>query len=105
AIKQMAILQKLVVDVRNRRAELKVESKQKAPIRIFTQPGTRSLIETNRELVEKLASVENIEFAESSIATTPGVQTTSHYELSVLYEKKIDPAAERERLGKELKKL
>jgi valyl-tRNA synthetase len=106
ALAQMQIVQDLIADIRNRRAELKVEPKQKAPVRIFTtHASTRGLIESNRSLLERLASVEGVEFASASMSKLPGVQTKNAYEVEVVYEKKIDVAAERERLSKELKKL
>jgi valyl-tRNA synthetase len=105
-LEQMQVLQQLIVDVRNRRAELNVEPKLKVPIRIFApHASTISLIQNNRELVERLGTVESIEFARESFFNTPGVHATNSYELLVVYEKKIDEAAERERLSKEVKKL
>jgi valyl-tRNA synthetase len=102
-IENMQVLQDLISGIRNRRAELKIEPKQKAPVRIFARNGVRELIEGNRELVERLASVDAMEFTGESLSKLPGVQATSAYEVAVLYEKKIDVAAERERLSKELK--
>ena len=55
----MAILQDLIVSVRNLRAELKVEQKVKVPIQVFADDaGIRELIEENRGAVERLANVE-----------------------------------------------
>jgi len=106
AIEQMQMVQELIISIRNRRAELKVEQKQKVPIRIFTaQASNRKNIEMNRELIEKLASVEDIEFTDQSMSKLAGVQATNAYELMVVYEKKIDVAVERDRLSKEIKKL
>ena len=45
---QMSILQDLIVSVRNLRAELKVEPKQKVPIEVFADAAIRTLIEQNR---------------------------------------------------------
>ena len=104
-IEDMQILQDLVGGIRNRRAELKIEPKQKTPVRIYARNGIRELIENNRELVESRAAVESMEFTGESMAKVPGVQVTSAYEVAVLYEKRIDAAAERERLSKEQKKL
>jgi len=104
-IEQMQVVQQLIADIRNRRAELKVETKQKVPVRIYAPSAVRQVIEANRELVHRLANVEAIEFASESMAKLPGVQTTNSYEVSVIYERTIDVAAERERLTKELKKL
>jgi len=102
----MAILQDLVVGVRNLRAELKVEVKQKAPIEVFAADAEiRKLIEENRGAVERLANVDEIRFAESSLEKLPNVRHTARFDVRLVYEKKIDVAAEREKLAKELEKL
>ena len=55
---EMAILQDLIVSVRNVRAELKVEPKVKVPIEVFAhEPEIRTMIEQNRGAVERLANV------------------------------------------------
>ena len=107
AIAEMEILQQLIIDVRKRRAELKVEPKAKVPIQIFARKEVRALVEENRSLIERdrQAGVESIEFTNGTMASLTGVQSRNAYELLVRYEKKIDVAAERERLSKELKKL
>jgi len=102
---EMAILQDLIVSVRNLRAELKVEPKQKLAIEVFAEKDVRSLIERNRRALERLANVEGLTFVESSLAKASGVRSTARFDMRVLYERKIDAAAERERLNKELAKL
>jgi len=103
---EMAILQDLIVTVRNLRAELKVEPKVKVPIEVFAhEPGVRWLVEENRGAVERLASVESITFVESSLAKLAGARSTARFDVHVVYEKKIDVAAECERLRKELEKI
>ncbi|HYL95749.1 MAG TPA: valine--tRNA ligase, partial [Terriglobales bacterium] len=99
---EMAILQDLIVSVRNLRAELKVETRQRVPIQVHAMDGVRQMIEDNRGAVERLATVENLEFVDSSLAKAGGVRTTSRFEVRVVYEQKIDKAAERARLQKEL---
>jgi valyl-tRNA synthetase len=102
----MAILQDLIVNVRNLRAELKVEPKVRVPIEIFIpEPMIRAMIEENRGAVERLANVEAITFVESSPANKGAARGTARFDVHVIYEKKIDVAAERERLKKELDKL
>ena len=103
---EMAILQDLIVNVRNVRAELKVEPKVKVPIEVFAhEPGIRAMIEQNRGAVERLANVEKITFLQSSLAKLPGARSTARFEVHVVYERKIDVTAERDRLKKELEKL
>ncbi|MBZ5681293.1 MAG: valine--tRNA ligase [Acidobacteriia bacterium] len=103
---EMAILQDLIVSVRNVRAELKVEPKVKVPIEVFAhEPGIRGMIEQNRGAVERLGNVEKITFAEASLAKRAGARHTARFDVHVVYERKIDVAAERERLTKELEKI
>ncbi|MGH9546832.1 MAG: valine--tRNA ligase [Terriglobales bacterium] len=102
----MAIVQDLIVSVRNLRAELKVEQKQKVPIQIYTQDAEiRALLEQNRGPIERLAGVESVSFAGDSLANLPGARSTARFDVHVLYEKKIDVAVERERLEKELAQI
>jgi valyl-tRNA synthetase len=103
---EMAILQDLIVNVRNVRAELKVEPKVKVPVEIFAhEPTIRAMIDQNRGAVERLANVEKITFTDSSLAKQAGARSTARFDVHVIYERKIDVAAERERLTKELEKL
>jgi valyl-tRNA synthetase len=103
---EMAILQDLIVNVRNLRAELKVETKAKVPIEVFAhEPAIRIMIEHNRGSVERLANVEKITFVENSLAKFAGARSTARFDVHVVYERKIDVAAECERLKKELEKI
>jgi valyl-tRNA synthetase len=102
---EMAILQDLIVSVRNIRAELKVEPKEKLAIEMFAEAGVRSLIEHNRGAVERLANVEGVSFVDQSLAKAAGARSTARFDVRVIYERKIDVGAERERLNKELAKL
>src|SRR5712692_5221322 len=62
---EMAILQDLIVNIRNVRAELKVEPKVKVPIEVFAhEPSIRAMIEQSRGAVERLANVDKITFVD-----------------------------------------
>jgi valyl-tRNA synthetase len=103
---EMAILQDLIVNIRNVRAELKVEPKVKVPIEIFAnEAAVRAMIEQNRGAVERLANVEKIAFVDASLAKHAGARSTARFDVHLRYERKIDVAAERERLNKELEKI
>jgi valyl-tRNA synthetase len=103
---EMAILQDLIVNVRNVRAELKVEPKVKVPIELFApEPAIRAMIEQNHAAVERLANVEKISFVDASLAKQPGARSTARFDVHVIYERKIDAAAERDRLSKERDKI
>ena len=103
---EMAILQDLIVSVRNLRAELKVEQKLRVPIQVFVEDAAvRALIEQNRNAVERLANVESLTFAAGPLSKLPGSRHTARFDVHVIYERKIDVAAECERLKKELDKI
>ena len=105
---EMAILQDLIVNVRNVRAELKAEPKVKVPIEVFApERGIRAMIEQNLRavLLDRPGNVEKITFVDESLAKRPGARSTARFDVHVIYERKIDVAAECERLKKDLDKL
>ena len=103
---EMAILQDLIVSVRNLRAELKVEPKVKVPIEVFAhEPGIRKMIEQNHGAVERLGNVDKIAFVDTSLANRTGARGTARFDVHVIYERKIDLAAETDRLKKDLEKI
>ena len=102
----MLVLQDLIVSVRNLRAELRIEPKQRVPIQVYAHDReVRTLLEQNRGAIERLASVEKVEFVDASLAKLPGARHTARYDVHVVYAKKIDTAVERERLKKDLDKI
>jgi valyl-tRNA synthetase len=103
---EMAILQDLIVSVRNLRAELKVEPKVKVPIEVFAhESAIRQMIDQNHGAVERLGNVEKITFVDGSLANRAGARGTARFDVHVIYERKIDVAAECDRLNKELEKI
>jgi valyl-tRNA synthetase len=103
---KMSILQDLIVNVRNVRAELKVEPKIKIPIEVFAhEPEIRAMIEQNRGAVERLASVEKMILKDASLADQAGTRSTARFEVHVIFERKMDVAGERDRLTKDVEKL
>ncbi|HEY6305153.1 MAG TPA: valine--tRNA ligase [Candidatus Angelobacter sp.] len=105
AEEQMTVLQDLIVNIRNIRAEMKIEPKAKTPAKIHGGADVQHLIQENRGMVERLASVNGIEFVSESLAQDAGARTTPKFEVAVVYEQKVDAAADRDRRTKELKKL
>ncbi|HXM68214.1 MAG TPA: valine--tRNA ligase [Candidatus Acidoferrum sp.] len=103
---EMAILQDLIVNIRNVRAELKVEPKVKVPVEIFApETAIRAMVNQNQGAIERLANAEKISFVESSLANRAGARSTARFDVHLIYERKIDIAAECERLKKDLEKL
>jgi valyl-tRNA synthetase len=101
----MAILQDLIVSVRNLRADLKVEPKERVPLQVYASGEIRTLVDQNRSAVERLAGVARVTFVEASLAKLPGARSTARFEVRVVYEKKIDVEAERLRKTKELESI
>ena len=102
---QMAILQDLIVSIRNLRAALQVETKAKVPVEVFTEEQEiRILIEQNLGALERLANVEALRFTDNSLEKLPNVRHTARFDVRLIYEKKIDVAAERDKIKKELQK-
>ncbi|MFI5091107.1 MAG: valine--tRNA ligase [Terriglobales bacterium] len=102
---EMSVLQDLIVSVRQVRHDLKVEPKVSTPIRVFADDGVRRLIEENREAVERLANVSGIAFVDSELSKVASARHTARFDVVVEYEKKVDAAAERVRLEKDLAKM
>ncbi|HKR82527.1 MAG TPA: class I tRNA ligase family protein, partial [Terriglobales bacterium] len=103
---QMAILQDLIVSIRNLRAALQVETKAKVPVEVFTEEREiRILIEQKLGALERLgANVEALRFTDKSLEKLPNVRHTARFDVRLIYEKKIDIAAERDKITKELQK-
>jgi valyl-tRNA synthetase len=104
AEEQMMLLQELIVSIRNLRAELKVEPKEKTGIRVHTNAEVEKLVKENRSMLERLANVEDIQFVPGSLANEKVSRATARFEVALIYEQKIDVAAETERITKELNK-
>jgi len=102
---EMSVLQDLIVSVRQIRHDLKIEPKQSAPIRVFADDGVRRLIEENHEAAERLANVSAITFVDSELSKIAGARHTARFDVVIDYEMKVDTAAERARLEKELAKM
>jgi valyl-tRNA synthetase len=105
AEEQMALLQELIVAVRNLRAEMNVPQKEKTPVRIHAGGDVKKLVEENRGMVERLANINGIEFVHTSLAHTAGARTTSKFEVALVYQQIVDKVAEGERLKKDLGSL
>ncbi len=105
AEREMAILQDLIVSVRNVRAELKVPQKEALPVEVFANDDVASLIQANAAALERLANVSTLTFVDASLAKATNSRATARFEVRLVYEQKIDVAAESARVSKELEKL
>jgi valyl-tRNA synthetase len=104
AVSQTQTLQELITTIRALRKELGVPEKESAPIRLHAGSGFLFQLEWSEEILARLARVSGIEISDAAIAGN-NARSTANFDVAVLYEAKIDIAAERERLSKDLAKL
>jgi valyl-tRNA synthetase len=100
AEREMVLLQEMIVELRDLRRTLGVEERAAVPIRLRISTEGRAEIERNAAIVYRLARVSSIEFVQAM--PEGAVRSTSAFDVAVLYERKVDSAAERERLTKDL---
>ena len=101
---EMFTVQSLTNEVRALRKEIGVDEKAVTPIEVRIEASDRAVIEKNHEIVERLARVRGVRFVGAITAGLPK-RSTSNFDVSVIYERTIDLAAERERLTKEIARL
>jgi len=100
----MKTLQDLIVTVRALRKELGVPEKEAAPIQLHASNRVLALADANCDMLSRLARVQSVEFANESLTGT-NARSTSEFDVTIVYERQIDVAAERERLTKDLAKF
>ncbi len=103
---EMAILQDLIVNVRNVRAELKVEPKVKVPIEVFAHEPGNSRDDRAESWRSRALGKCGEDYVRGKFSRQQaGARSTARFDVHVIYERKIDVAAECERLKKELEKI
>ena len=104
AIREMSLLQELIVTIRALRKELGVPEKESAPIRLHAGPELTSHLEFHQDILDRLARVSEIHISDKPL-TGANARSTTSFDVAVVYARKIDVALERDRLTKELAKL
>jgi valyl-tRNA synthetase len=103
---EMAILQDLIVSIRNLRAELKIAGNRSVDIEVFSHdPQTWTLIQRNATAIRRLALVKAIAEVTQAKALQAPTRSTARFDVRVVYQRRIDLEAERTRLQKELERL
>jgi len=103
ALEQMSLLQTLIIEVRAVRKEIGVEEKAAVPIELRIDQQQNAVISTNQAIIERLARVTGIRFVDQ-ISSGLARHATPQFDVAVVYERKIDVAAECEKLNKEIAK-
>jgi valyl-tRNA synthetase len=103
AVEQMELLQNLIVEVRALRKEIGVEEKATVPIELRIDENLRTSMTANQAIIERLARVSELRFV-TQISAGLAKHATPQFDVAVVYERKIDVAAECEKLNKEIAK-
>jgi valyl-tRNA synthetase len=98
----MAQLQNLVVMIRARRKDLGVPDKE--AVAIVIGRADLSALSPIEDVISRLARVSHVDYRPDSLAGAD-IVSDANFDLQVLYEKQIDPVAERARLLKDLARL
>jgi valyl-tRNA synthetase len=101
---QMDFLLSLKTEILSLRKEIGVEEKATIPIELRTDVAFQKVAEENRDIIEKLARVSEVRFVDQ-ISAGLSKLSTPNFDVAVVYEKKIDVAAERERSTKDIAKF
>ena len=94
----MTLLQEFIVEVRALRKEIGVEEKAMVPIEVRIDADLKQVISGNLAIVERLARVSEVRFVDR-ISAGLARHSTPQFDVAVIYERKIDVAAERDKDG------
>ena len=104
AVRAMTTMQELIVTVRGLRKEAGVPEKEAAAIRMYGDNRVLALADAHADMLARMARVSTVEFASEPMAGGAS-RSTAEFDVAVVYERQVDVAAERERLGKEIARL
>ena len=104
--KQFEKVQELVVTARNAKAEMGLH-KQKPSLQVASEDlRLLEIFRTHQDTMLRLAALQAMNLARGRLsAELPDVRSGASFDLRILHEEKVDPEAERVRLGKEKLKL
>jgi valyl-tRNA synthetase len=103
AEREMELLQNVITHIREMRAEAGVPTKEAVAVALKSVDGSQKALQANETAIKRLANVGEVKYELGGKQTWQ--RSSPAYDVALLYEKQVDAAAERERLGKELKKL
>ncbi|HEV2349909.1 MAG TPA: valine--tRNA ligase [Terriglobia bacterium] len=106
AEKQFETVQELIVALRNAKAELNLQ-KQKPSAQVACDDlRVLELFRAHQDSIHRLTGLQATNFARGRMTgEAAGVHHTATFDLRILHEEKLDPAAERLRLEREKEKL
>jgi valyl-tRNA synthetase len=103
--KQFSIVQELIVLARNAKAETGTQ-KVKPSAQVASEDlRILELLRAHQETIQRLAGLAAMNFTRGRLPSDPAVRLGSGFDLRLLHEQSVDPAAERARLEKEKEKI
>jgi valyl-tRNA synthetase len=107
AEREMALLQEIIVNIRNLRAELKVDAKRKIPVDLHASDGgVAKLVGDSRQAIERLANLSALQMIAQPLREEGGaLRARPEFTLKISLADAVDLDAERARLRKEQQKL
>ena len=105
--REMGQLQDIIVNIRNLRAELKVDTKRKVPVEMYTTNGAITpFVGGQRRVIERLGNLSELKITEHPLAEGGGaMRALPDYSLKIALADAVDLDSERARLRKEQQKL
>ena len=104
----MTLLQDIIVNIRNMRAEMRVDARRKIPVELYAQTGeVGSLCLNYQPAIERLANLSLLQWKQGAqpAGDEAGVRALPQYSLRIALQDAVDVEAERTRLLKEEEKL
>lgn len=107
AERQFALLQSAITELRDIRAELKLDPKKKIAAEFSSEDSSaRILVEQNRDAILRLAILSGLHTLEGHLPASGGlVRSTAQFDVRVAFAEGLDVAAEAARLRKEIERL
>ncbi len=104
---QFELLQKTIGELRNIRADMKLDPKRKIAADFSsTEAGIRLVLERNRDAVTRLAILSELRISAERLPAAGGtLRSTAQFDVRVVFAETVDMAAELARLRKEKERL
>jgi len=107
AEREMSLLQEIIVNIRNMRAEIRVDAKRKIAVELYAaSENLGQLSAHHRQAIERLANLSSLTLVSSPLSSEGGtLRSLPEFTLSIPSTDAAAPGALRERLLKEQQKL
>ena len=105
AEREVEILQSFVTTVRELRAKAAIPPKEAIVVKVHAPGENSGILRATASIAQKLANISQIEEKTAALDGGGWHRSTPDFDVQIVYERKVDPAAERERLAKELARL